>query len=171
MTWHACCSDSIQYINPVTVNISDLFILSGGQAGADRAALDFALEQGISYGGHCPHGRLAEDGKIPEKYKLTETGSSDPRERTFFNVRDSDGTLVFYDHMPDEGTKLTIDYCRETRKPCLEVNLFCMIKKKHFQEWMEHSNIRRLHIAGSRESSSPGIYQKVTEALKTLMIL
>jgi hypothetical protein len=152
------------------MDLSELLIISGGQAGADRAALDFAIEQGIRHGGYCPHGRVAEDGKLPSKYKLTQTGSSDPRERTFMNVRESDGTLVFYDHLPDEGTRLTIQYCRETRKPFFEVNLFCPPKPKVFRDWMLENNILRLNVAGSRESKSPGIYEKVFSELKKMIL-
>ena|SRR5688572_6575374 len=81
-------------------------IVSGGQTGADRAALDFALERGIPIGGWVPKGRLAEDGAIPERYAgLVETGSTDPAVRTARNVRDSDATLIL-SHGPLEGGSL-----------------------------------------------------------------
>ena len=70
-------------------------ILSGGQTGADRAALDFAIEYGLPHGGWCPRGRLAEDGPIDERYELTETPSHRYAQRTEWNVRDSDATVVF----------------------------------------------------------------------------
>src|SRR5438105_2044217 len=73
----------------------DMKIISGGQTGADRAALDFAIARGIAHGGWCPRGRLAEDGRIEERYQLMETPSKDPIQRTEWNARDSDATLVF----------------------------------------------------------------------------
>jgi hypothetical protein len=69
-------------------------IVSGGQAGVDRAALDWAIARGIPHGGWCPAGRIAEDGMIPERYQLRETASPGYRERTRRNVEDSDGTLI-----------------------------------------------------------------------------
>ena len=71
-------------------------IVSGGQSGVDRAALDFALENKIPCGGWCPKGRLAEDGRIHHRYPLRETSSTDYRVRTQANVEDSDGTLILY---------------------------------------------------------------------------
>ncbi len=70
-------------------------IISGGQTGADRAALDFAIARGIPHGGWCPRGRLAEDGTIPALYQLSETPGPDHAQRTEWNVRDSDGTVIF----------------------------------------------------------------------------
>lgn len=70
-------------------------IISGGQTGADRAALDFAIAHDIPHGGWCPSGRLAEDGRIPSRYQLRETPSPDYAQRTEWNVRDSDGTVIF----------------------------------------------------------------------------
>ena len=70
-------------------------IVSGGQTGADRAALDWAIERGIPHGGWCPRGRRAEDGRIDRRYALRETPAHDYQQRTRWNVRDSDGTLIF----------------------------------------------------------------------------
>jgi predicted Rossmann-fold nucleotide-binding protein len=72
-----------------------LKIISGGQTGADRAALDFAIKHGMPHGGWCPQGRIAEDGPIDAKYQLHETPSADYVQRTEWNVRDSDGTVIF----------------------------------------------------------------------------
>ncbi len=83
-------------------------IISGGQSGVDRAALDFALKHRISCGGWCPLGRMAEDGKIPNRYPLKETESEDPSFRTRKNIEDSDGSLIIYSHEMDEGTRYTI---------------------------------------------------------------
>ena len=77
------------------MNTLAIKIVSGGQTGADRAALDFAIEHGIAHGGWCPKGRPAEDGTIDPRYKLQVTPSSDYVQRTEWNVRDSDGSVVF----------------------------------------------------------------------------
>ena len=108
--------------NGVGVAVVDK-IISGGQSGADRAALDVALALGIPVGGWCPAGRLAEDGVIPAHYPLTETKSSIHSVRTRRNVREADGTLVFNLGELDGGTLLTVNYARERGKPCLLVQL------------------------------------------------
>src|SRR5437867_10686295 len=97
-------------------------IISGGQTGADRAALDFAIARGIPHGGWCPQGRLAEDGIIPGCYKLTETPSPDPVQRTEWNVRDSDGSVIFsIGPRLAGGSKKTADFARRHKKPCLHL--------------------------------------------------
>ena len=92
-------------------------IISGGQTGVDRAALDVALKQRISCGGWCPAGRLDESGKIPERYPLKELKRGGPEERTSRNVQDSDGTVVIYFHELEGGTAYTVGCCIEDRQP------------------------------------------------------
>ncbi|HLF11639.1 MAG TPA: putative molybdenum carrier protein, partial [Gammaproteobacteria bacterium] len=87
---------------------ASLRIVTGGQTGVDRAALDAALELGLACGGWCPKGRWAEDGEIPPRYPLKETTSTDPARRTRANVRDADATLVLTDGEPTGGTRLTM---------------------------------------------------------------
>src|SRR2546428_7239726 len=95
-------------------------IISGGQTGADRAALDFAIARGIPHGGWCPRGRLAEDGVISDRYQLTETPSANSAQRTEGNVRDSDGTVIFsIGPKLTGGSKQTAEFARQHRKPCL----------------------------------------------------
>ena len=98
-------------------------IVSGGQTGVDRAALDVALELGVACGGWCPKGRRAEDGTIAERYPLTETSTRAYPERTRRNVLDSDGTLILARGRPTGGTALTIKIAAETGKPCFIVDL------------------------------------------------
>jgi hypothetical protein len=135
-------------------------ILSGGQTGVDRAALDVALELGIACGGFCPKGRKSEDGIIPEKYPLTETSTDDYAERTELNVRTGDGTLILIDKDADKGTSLTITLCKLYGKPCMIVDLSEKNYTENIIQWIRENNIDILNIAGSRESSSPGIYMK-----------
>ena len=143
----------------------DFKIVSGGQTGVDRAALDFALENNIPCGGRCPKGRPAEDGIIPSKYPLKETAGKDYSERTRKNIEESDATLVIYKENPDEGTKLTITLCNKLSKPCFIVNLSSPSYSEKVFNLIAANRIKTLNIAGPRESNSPGIY---IEAFKFL---
>ncbi len=133
-------------------------LIAGGQTGADRAALDFALEHGISCGGWCPKGRWAEDGLIPEGYPLNETKSPDPAERTGLNIAESDGTLVFTLGEPDTGTKLTLELAQRFNKPYLLVDFANTPHAEETRGWLACQEICTLNVAGPRESKSPGIY-------------
>jgi hypothetical protein len=95
-------------------------IVSGGQCGVDRAALDVALDLHLPCGGWCPKGRRAEDGALAARYPLTETPWWGYPQRTEWNVRDSDGTLVLTRGRTDRGTQLTIELAARLGKPCLE---------------------------------------------------
>lgn len=151
--------------------ISNLKIVSGGQSGVDRAALDFALQYGILCGGWCPKGRKAEDGRIDEKYPLKETVDDNYNTRTKLNVEHSDGTLFFFKKMPDKGTLLTIKFAEEFNKPVLEVNL-SHDQKQNIQlvnAWLQAHNFKTLNIAGPRESNSPGIYNDSLGFLEQLL--
>jgi len=97
-------------------------IVSGGQTGADRRALDFAIERGIPHGGWCPRGRKAEDGSLNTRYRLRETPSSSYPQRTEWNVRDSDGTAVFsISPVLTGGSKKTVDLAHKHRKPVVHI--------------------------------------------------
>src|SRR3954471_20234768 len=93
-------------------------IVSGGQTGVDRAALDVALSLGVECGGWCPAGRLDELGRIPEHYPVRELPDGGFAERTAQNVTDSDGTIIVYRGALRGGTEDTLRVCRETGKPC-----------------------------------------------------
>ena len=98
-------------------------IMSGGQTGADRAALDFAIEHGIPHGGWCPKGRRAEDGPIDARYQLKEPPSANYVQRTEWNTRDSDGTVVFsIGENLTGGSKKTVELARKHRKPVLHLS-------------------------------------------------
>src|SRR5688572_80983 len=97
-------------------------IISGGQTGADQAALDFALEHGIPHGGWCPKGRLSEDGCIPEKYQLREMPTDAYPARTEKNVLDSDGTVIIsISPRLSRGSLLTLKKAQEHGKPVLHL--------------------------------------------------
>ena len=123
----------------------------------DRAALDVALELGFPCGGWCPSGRLAEDGPLQEIYPLKETPSKAYAQRTEWNVRDSDGTLVLHRGSLSGGTALTVELTKENNKPCLVTDLSTSPSQK-LLDWIRQHRIRTLNVAGPRESGSPGIY-------------
>jgi hypothetical protein len=145
-------------------------IISGGQTGADRAALDVALDFAIDCGGFCPKGRKSEDGRIPEKYPLTEAASHEYSERTEWNVKTGEGTLILIDQHADKGTSLTITLCKAYNKPFMIVDLAKKNEPGNVIQWMRGNHIHVLNIAGSRESFSPGIYRKAYSFLKEVIL-
>jgi hypothetical protein len=144
-------------------------VVSGGQTGVDRAALDAAMRFDVPAGGWCPLGRLAEDGPISLAYPLEETPTALYQERTLWNVRDSDGTLILTYGEPVGGTALTIAFVRKENKPCLVLDLAEAPRIAPVQEWIRAHNIRVLNVAGPRESTAPGIYTLAREFLEALM--
>lgn len=148
-----------------------LKIISGGQTGVDRAALDAALTLGFFCGGSCPRGRLAEDGPIPRKYPLKELRSPFYAARTRINVEDSDATLVISDREPSGGTALTVDFAANSEKPFMSVRLDGKYDKlvKDAVAWIVSNEIKVLNVAGPRESGSPGIYEKSREFMTELL--
>lgn len=144
-------------------------IVSGGQTGVDRAGLDAALYAGIPCGGWCPKGRRAEDGVIPILYPLEETPTDDYAERTLWNVRDSDGTLVLTLGEPTGGTALTLDYADQLRRPSLLIDLSLEAGVSRARAWIDAERIHTLNIAGPRESGRPGIYAKARGYLDKLL--
>ncbi|MEK7261844.1 MAG: putative molybdenum carrier protein [Pseudomonadota bacterium] len=144
-------------------------ILSGGQTGVDRAALDVAIELGIPRGGWCPKGRRAEDGVIAKHYPLRETPSTDYRERTRRNVRDADGTLIVTADELRGGTALTRTLAEKLRKPCLVVDPTQRTSVRQTRAWLAAHGIRALNVAGPRESGQPGIYLRTRNFLRRLL--
>lgn len=132
-------------------------IVSGGQTGVDRAGLDAAKVLGIDSGGWCPQGRRAEDGVIPARYVLQETPTADYRQRTEWNVRDSDATLILTRGEPTRGTALTQRLADAFGKPCLAVDLQAGPGPQTVRSWMATNSIGVLNVAGPRESGCPGI--------------
>ncbi len=134
-------------------------IVSGGQTGADRAALDAAIRLGLPHGGWCPAGRRAEDGSIPAHYHLTETPSRGYTQRTRWNIRDSDGTVVFtLAHDLKGGSLMTWQYARRIGKPCLHLCAGHPAATNQLRDFVAAHGIHHLNVAGSRESREPGIH-------------
>ncbi|MCC6490563.1 MAG: putative molybdenum carrier protein [Candidatus Hydrogenedentes bacterium] len=144
-------------------------IVSGGQTGVDRAALDVAMSLGIRCGGWCPSGRLAEDGVIPPGYPMVETPFAEYEVRTFLNVRDSDGTLVLTFGPPANGTAYTIDCVVRLGKPFLVVDLDQQEDPKPVRSWLNEHRITVLNIAGPRASKVPRAYDGALRFLLTVL--
>lgn len=139
-------------------------LVSGGQSGADRSALDWAIERGLRHGGWCPRGRKTEDGILPERYLLRETPSASYLQRTEWNVRDSDATLIFTltDRL-DGGSKRTAAFADGLNKPWLHVRPG--VHPKYVTRFLLRHRVRTLNVASKRESSAPGIGDLVRQVL------
>lgn len=143
-------------------------LVSGGQTGVDRAALDVALKLSIPCGGWCPRGRRAEDGEIPARYPLEETRSREYRARTLKNLTESGATLVLTRGEPKGGTKLTVELAEAGGKPVLVVDLSSPPAPRAVIRWLEAHGVRILNVAGPRESQAPGIYEEARAYLLRL---
>jgi hypothetical protein len=146
-------------------------IVSGGQTGVDRAALDLAADFGLESGGWCPKGRRAEDGIIPDHYVLKETPTRDYEQRTEWNVRDSDGSLILTTGKPEGGTALTIELAQRLDKPFYVVDLLAPRNLPGLQYWVEYEKIQVLNVAGPRESRVPGVKAMAAEFLKDFIFI
>jgi hypothetical protein len=149
-----------------------LKIISGGQTGADRAALDFAIAHEIPHGGKCPAGRTAEDGPLDPKYQLTETAEKESIHRTRANVRESDGTVVFTEGPLEGGSRVTADYALKQGKPCIHLDLRAFpptMAAEHLKKWIEENKVRVLNVAGPRASHAPDIYKLATKTLEAAL--
>lgn len=144
-------------------------IVSGGQTGVDRAALDVALELGIPCGGWCPRGRRAEDGVIPVKYPVQETVSDEYAERTRLNVQNSDGTLILNTGVLSGGTALTAQIADRNSKPYLLIDLDKPPALDEVVGWINGHHILILNVAGPREEEHPGIHDKAARFLASVM--
>ena len=142
-------------------------IVSGGQTGVDRAGLDAAIEAGYPTSGYCPKGRIAEDGIIPDRYPLIETGSVEYKVRTELNVINSDGTLIINRGELTGGTKATYMNAVETEKPFLIVQLDENPDPEIAASWILANKIETLNIAGPRESKAD-IYSEAMDYLRTV---
>jgi hypothetical protein len=145
-----------------------LKIVSGGQTGADRAALDWAIERGLEHGGWCPRGRRAEDGAVPLQYRLTETPTERWEQRTEWNVRDSDGTVIFtVSETLTGGSLMTAEFARVFGRPCLHLSrrVDGDLAGPKLRRFVDDHAIRVLNVAGPRASGEPGVGQFVRTTL------
>lgn len=148
-------------------------IISGAQTGADRGALIAAAILGREHGGWVPKGRLAEDGKVPDCYPVTEAASADYRVRTKLNIDCSDATLIFsYEHRLSVGSALTLKLARQLKKPVMHMVLervagIASNRKvaREIKKWLKTREMGVLNVAGPRESKALGIQDHVAEVM------
>jgi hypothetical protein len=148
--------------------VKALKIISGGQTGVDRAAIDVALRHGIECGGWCPVGRLDEFGKIPDRYPVQELQGGGFVERTLQNVKDSDGTVVIYPVELRGGTEQTVCFCLELKRPHDLIDASKISAEgaaKLIGAFVDKNKINILNVAGPRESEWPEGYGYASRAL------
>lgn len=154
-----------------------LTIISGGQTGVDRGALDGALSENVPCGGWCPEGRLAEDGVLDAKYPLVELEKAGYRQRTRQNVMDSDATVIIYQEniQLKSGTELTLATCIKKQKPYLLIDsseLTTDDTARRIKQFVKDHQVSKLNFGGPRESGAQGIQvytqEAVSKALKLL---
>ena len=136
-------------------------IISGGQTGVDRAALDVALKNSIDCGGWCPAGRLDEIGRIPNRYSLKELEHGGFTERTLQNVKDSDGTVIIYSVQLSGGTEQTVRFCVGQERPHQLIDASKISTEKaaaSIADFVREHKIAILNVAGPRQSEWPEGY-------------
>ncbi len=157
------CRTAVDRLAPVFSTKMITRIVSGAQTGADRAGLDVAIRHGFPHGGWCPKGRKAEDGPIGGQYNLVETPSANYLQRTEWNVRDSDGTVVFTLARNVTGGSLrTIEFARKHGKPWIHISKAGDYNPAvTLQGFVKDNGIGVLNVAGSRGSKEPDLWQWV----------
>lgn len=149
-------------------------VVSGGQTGVDRGALDAALDMNIQCGGWCPEGRLAEDGPIPEQYPVQELPGGDYRDRTRKNVADSDGSAIIYFGEIEGGTESTLDDCVQLAKPYQLIDGSGMQPgqaAKQIAEFVRERSVRTLNVAGPRASKIEKGHKYAFDTVRSLVDL
>lgn len=147
-------------------------IISGGQTGVDRAALDWAIAQAIPHGGWCPWGRLANDGRLPDRYQLQETTSAGYSQRTRANVLNADATLILTCGPLFGGSELTLRFAHDAAKPSIVVDLDRPLGDQLQDVWAWQAVqplFYTLNIAGPSESRCPGIYEKTLDFMSQFL--
>jgi hypothetical protein len=148
--------------------MKSLKVISGGQTGVDRAALDVAIKHRIECGGWCPAGRLDEFGRIPDRYPLQELECGGFTERTFQNVKDSDGTVIIYTGNLSGGTEQTVRFCQELQRPHQVIDaskISATDAAKLISDFVRNNKIGILNVAGPRQSEWPEGYEYAFRAL------
>ena len=148
-------------------------IISGGQTGADRAGLDFAIKHGITHGGWVPKGRKAEDGTLDQKYHLQEMPTGQYSKRTEKNILDSDGTVIVSHGPLTGGSALTRELAKQHRKPWLHIDMKaipCPEAARMIQEWIERNGVKVMNVAGPRASKDTEIYKATIDLLEAAIL-
>lgn len=149
-------------------------IVSGGQTGADQAALDTAIKLDVPHGGWIPKGRLTEDGPLDDRYRLQEMPTSSYPKRTVQNIIDSDGTIIISKGELTDGSAYTRDMASEHQKPWLHIDLNRISRfdaAMKICDWLLKNRVQVVNVAGPRSSKDPGIYQAVKDILESAYYL
>jgi hypothetical protein len=149
-----------------------MVIISGGQTGVDRAALDVALDLGLPCGGYCPLGRAAEDGIIPDKYPLQSLLSGNYPDRTLKNVLEADATLIIFNKQLKGGTWLTADMCRNHHKPMMTIDAASQDRHEAVElslKFIVDNQFGILNVAGPRRSQWPEGYGYAYDVLNIVL--
>jgi hypothetical protein len=149
-----------------------LTIISGGQTGVDRGALDAALEVGFPCDGWCPQGRRAEDGRIPDHYPLKELPGVGYPERTRRNVEDSDATLIIHNGRLSGGTQLTLNSCRQVGRPACLIDAATVSAEEAARiarDFVTRHDIRHLNVAGPRASHWPAARDYARDVVRLML--
>jgi len=149
-------------------------IISGGQTGVDRTALDVALKHGIECGGRCPAGRVDEFGRIPDHYPVQELAAGGLTERTLQNVKDSDGTVIIYPGKLSGGTEQTVRFCIELQRPHQLIDaskISAKVGAKLISDFVREHKIDVLNVAGPRQSEWSEGYDYAYRALNAFLEL
>lgn len=144
-------------------------IISGGQTGADRAALDYAIGKNIPYGGWLPKGRKTEDGTLDLKYQLQEMPTGNYAARTEQNVIDADGTVIVSHGFLTGGSALTREFAKKHVKPWIHIDLSELSPDTATQRlaaWIAGHEIKTLNVAGPKAGKDPAIYDATLQLLK-----
>ena len=149
-----------------------LKIISGGQTGVDRGALDAALEYGFVCGGWCPKGRKAEDGIIDPRYPLVETASAEYIVRTRQNIIDSDGSLIIFYGELEGGTARTLEFCQQLNKPCYLIDATVLSPEQAAEKikvFVRENAIKSINVAGPRASKQPHAHTYTRQVILSLL--
>ena len=143
---------------------ADFKIISGGQTGADQAGLEWAIRHGVAHGGWCPKGRRSEDGPISSAYELVETPKATYLQRTEWNVRDADATVIFtLDPTLDGGSRRTADFAEKISKPWIHIR--AGVHPRYLASFLTKHGVKTLNVAGKRESVQPGVHEFAMKVL------
>jgi hypothetical protein len=147
-------------------------IISGGQTGVDRAALDIALKHGVDCGGWCPAGRLDEFGKIPDRYPVMELEQGSFAQRTWQNVKESDGTVIIYSDELRGGSEYTVECCNQLQRPHVLIDAAKVpanAAARLIVDFIRERKIDILNVAGPRQSEWPPGYDYAYRALEAFL--
>jgi len=146
-------------------------IVSGGQTGADRAALDWAIGHHIPHSGWCPKGRKSEDGQLSARYNLKESPSANYLQRTEWNARDSDGTVLFsIAPVLTGGSLKTQVFAAKHKRPCAHIHAGMPHPDAALLRFIAAHGIKSLNVAGPRASKEPDVYDFTMSALSSCSV-